>query len=55
MGFWYKKLEGEEKKKKGFFFFFFFFFCILLGERLLSFGGGIPGEFLGFGVRKVLF
>ena len=50
-GFGIRSQKGKRGKKK---FFFFFFFCILLGERLLSFRGGIPGEFLGFGGRKVL-
>ena len=44
MGFWYKKLKGEEREEV-------FFFCILLGERLLNFGGGILGVRLNdFGV-----
>ena len=50
MGFWYKKAEGEERKKKVFFFFLHF----VGGKTLLSFGEGIPSEFLGFGGRKVL-
>ena len=54
MGFWYKKQEGEEKKKRKEK--VFFFFRILLGGKTqLRFGGGILGEFLGFGGRKVFF
>ena len=43
MGFWYKKPEGEE-----------FFLHFAGGKTLLSFGGGILGEFLGFRGKKVL-
>ena len=51
MGFWYKKPEGEERKKG----FFFFFLHFVGGKTLLSFGGRISGEFMGFGGRKVMF
>ena len=47
-----KKGKRKKKKRKG----FFFFFRILLGGKTqLRFGGGILGEFLGFGGRKVFF
>ena len=42
-------MEERRKREKWLFFFF-----LVGGKTLLNFGGGILGEFMGFGGRKVM-